>query len=53
MNKKTIEDRYSHIPEFKLFSELQKLNRMTLLSGYNIGEDGRSGTGCYVQNKDW
>ena len=42
MNKKIIEDRYGHIPELQLFLELQKLNRMTLLNGYNIGEDGRS-----------
>ena len=48
MNKKTIEDRYSHIPELQLFLELQKLNRMTLLSGYNIGEDGRSRTSLFM-----
>ena len=42
MNKKIIEDRYGHIPELQLFLELQELNRMTLLNGYNIGEDGRS-----------
>ena len=48
MNKKTIEDRYSHIPELQLFLELQKLNRMTLLSGSNIGEDGRSRTSLFM-----
>ena len=48
MNKKNIEDRYSHIPELQLFLELQKLNRMTLLSGYNIGEDGRSRTSLFM-----